>query len=184
MSAGLHQASCKSQKFQSSLHGLQELLSWVQWHSQYGHNSRAQVDQCHLQRRKKALEFGKYATVHKGQHTILEELTENGYAAMDEGSINKALTCQKTLPNVWFYSGTTLCNPRLTSPKSWIFPQLPPTLKLNRKRAETEQKKRRSQERVEDRYYTTQEYKTLSNEQKKELKDLWTHRGQNPKRRK
>ena len=37
---------------------------------------------------------------------------------------------------------------------------------------ETEQKKRKPQRRVENRYYTIQEYKTLSNEQKKELKDL------------
>ena len=37
---------------------------------------------------------------------------------------------------------------------------------------ETEQKKRRHQGRVEDRYYTIQQYKTLSNEQQKELMDL------------
>ena len=39
-------------------------------------------------------------------------------------------------------------------------------------KTEIEQNKRKPQGRVEDRYYTIQEYKTLSNEQKKELKDL------------
>ena len=39
-------------------------------------------------------------------------------------------------------------------------------------KTEIEQKKRKPQGRVEDRYYTNQEYKALSNEQKKELKDL------------
>ena len=51
-------------------------------------------------------------------------------------------------------------------------------------RTEIEQKKRKPQGRVEDRYYTIQEYKALSNEQKKELKDLRAKRGHNPKRRK
>ena len=49
---------------------------------------------------------------------------------------------------------------------------------------ETEQKKRNPQGRVEDRYYTIQEHKALSNEQKKELKDLQAYRGHNPKMRK
>ena len=39
-------------------------------------------------------------------------------------------------------------------------------------KTETEQKKRKPQWRVEDRYYTIQKYKALSNEQKKELKDF------------
>ena len=38
-------------------------------------------------------------------------------------------------------------------------------------KAEIEPKKRKPQRRVEDRYYPIQEYKALSNEQKKELKD-------------
>ena len=46
---------------------------------------------------------------------------------------------------------------------------------------ETEQKMRKPQGRAEDRYYTIQEYKVLSNEQKKELKDLQPYRGHNPK---
>ena len=44
------------------------------------------------------------------------------------------LNSGKTLPSEWFYSGTTSCKPRLASPKSSTFPQLPPRLKLNRKR--------------------------------------------------
>ena len=39
-------------------------------------------------------------------------------------------------------------------------------------KAETEQKKRKPQGRVADRYYTIQEYKASSNEWNKELKDL------------
>ena len=39
-------------------------------------------------------------------------------------------------------------------------------------KTEIEQKKRKPQGRVEDRYYTIQEYKALPNEQKHELKDL------------
>ena len=38
--------------------------------------------------------------------------------------------------------------------------------------------------RVKYRYYTIQEYKDLSNEQKKELKDLHAYRGHKPERRK
>ena len=37
------------------------------------------------------------------------------------------------------------------------------------------------QGRVDNRYYTIQEYKALKNEQKKELKDLRANRGHNPK---
>ena len=51
-------------------------------------------------------------------------------------------------------------------------------------KTEIEQKKRKPQGRVEDRYYTIQEYKALSNEQKKEQKDLKTKRGHNPEMRK
>ena len=39
-------------------------------------------------------------------------------------------------------------------------------------KTETEKKKTKPQGRVEDRYYTIHEYKALSNEQMKELKDL------------
>ena len=51
-------------------------------------------------------------------------------------------------------------------------------------KTEVEQRKKKPQRRVEDRYYTIQEYMSLSNEQKKELKDLRAQRGHNPKRRK
>ena len=51
-------------------------------------------------------------------------------------------------------------------------------------KTDIEQKKRKPQGRVEDRYYTIQEYKALSNEQEKELKDLRANRGHNPQRRK
>ena len=51
-------------------------------------------------------------------------------------------------------------------------------------RTDIEKKKRKPQGRVEDRYYIIQEYKALSKEQKKELKDLRANRGHNPKRRK
>ena len=51
-------------------------------------------------------------------------------------------------------------------------------------KTEIEQKKGKLHGRVEDRYYTIQEYEGLSNEQKKELKDLRANRGHNPKRRK
>ena len=43
--------------------------------------------------------------------------------------------------------------------------------------------KRKPEGRVEDRYYTIQDSKALSSEQKKELKDLRANRGHNPKRR-
>ena len=36
-------------------------------------------------------DFEKYATLHKEQHTILEELKECGYAGMDEGSTTRPL---------------------------------------------------------------------------------------------
>ena len=39
-------------------------------------------------------------------------------------------------------------------------------------KTETEQKKRKPEGRVEDGYYTIQEYKALSNGQRKELMDL------------
>ena len=51
-------------------------------------------------------------------------------------------------------------------------------------RTEIEKKKRKPHGRVEDRYYVIQEYKALSKERKKELKDLRASRGHNPKRRK
>ena len=51
-------------------------------------------------------------------------------------------------------------------------------------KTEIEQKKRKPQGRVDDSYYTVQEYKAISNEQKKELKDLAANRGHNPQRRK
>ena len=50
-------------------------------------------------------------------------------------------------------------------------------------KTETEQKEREPQGRVEDRYYTIQEYKALSNEQKKELKDLQAYSGHNLNKR-
>ena len=51
-------------------------------------------------------------------------------------------------------------------------------------KTETEHRKRKPQGRVEDKCNTIQEYKALSNGQKKDLKDLQAYRGHNPKRRK
>ena len=82
--------------------------------------------------------------------SILQHLTvskHRSYAMVSSGKI---------LPNVWSYSRTTSCKPRLASPKSSISHQLPPRLKLDRRRGNP-------QRRVEDRYYTIQEYKAPSN---------------------
>ena len=97
--------------------------------------------------RKDALDIERYATLHKEHHNFLEGLKEYGYAGMDEGSKTRhllagiktteldsvkhrsyaMLSSGKILPNVWSYSRTTSCKPRLTSPKSSIFHQLPPS---------------------------------------------------------
>ena len=104
-----------------------------------------------LREEKKGIGIWKYAALHKEQDTILEELKEYGYARMDEGSINKALTCWKTLPNVWFKDYTM---------QSKVIKPQELNIASTASNTETEQKKRKPQERVDDRYYAIHEYKT------------------------
>ena len=85
-------------------------------------------------------DFEEYATLHKEQHTILEglrsmdmqewmkEAKQGTYllgSRLQHLTVPKhrsyaMLSSGKILPNVWSYSRTTSCKPRLTSPKSSI----------------------------------------------------------------
>ena len=140
----LHQASCESQKWQGSLHGLQESLSWAQQHWQHGSTEekggiRTLKDMPHctknnipflrdyrnmdMQEWMKEAKQGTYLLGSRLHHLRVSK--NRSYAMLSSGKI---------LPNVWSYSRTTSCKPRLTSPKSSIFHQLSPRLKLNRRR--------------------------------------------------
>ena len=142
-------------------------------------------------------EFEWYATLHKEQHTILEGLKEYGYAGMDEGSKTRHLLAGIKTTALDSVKTQILCNADLRQDFAKyvvVFKDYIMQTKVNKPqelnisststKAEIEPKKRKAQGRVEDRYYTIQEYKALSNEQKKELKDLRANRGHNPKRKK
>ena len=142
-------------------------------------------------------DFETYAMLHKEQHTILEGLKEYGYAGMDEGSKMTHLLALIKTTALDSVKTQILCNAELRQDfakcvvlfKDYIMKakvNKPQELTISSKttRTQIEQKKRKPQERVEDRYYTIQEYKALSNEQKKDLKDLRANRGCNPKRKK
>ena len=161
----LHQASCKGLKWEGSIHGFQEPLPWAQQHRQHGCHATAEHKLINATYRgeRRCWDFERYAAMHKEQHTILEGLEEYEYAGIDEGgktrlllagirqqhlTVSRHRSCAmlnsgKTLPNVWSYSRTILCKPRLTSPKSSIFSQLPPGLKLNRKRGNPKEELRK-----------------------------------------
>ena len=96
----------------------------------------------------------RYATLHKEPYTILDGLQECGYAGMDEGSKTRHLLTGIKTTALDSVKTQILCNTelrqdfgkcvvlfkdyimqtKLTSPKSSIFHQLPPRLKLNRRR--------------------------------------------------
>ena len=136
----------------------------------------------------------RYATLHKEQHTIHEGLNEYGYAGMDEGSktrhslagikttaldsVKTQITCNTELRQD-FAKCVVLINDYIMQ----TMVNKPQVLDISSTttKTEIEQKKRKPQGTVEDRYYTIQEYKTLSNEQKKEVKDLRANRGHSPK---
>ena len=141
-------------------------------------------------------DFESYATLHKEQHTILEGLRKYGYAGMDEGSKTRHLLAGIKTTALDSVKTHILCNAELRQDfakyvvlfKDYIMQtkvNKPQELNISSTttKTEIEQKKRKPHGRVEDRY-TIQEYKALSNEQKKELKDLRVNRGHNPKRRK
>ena len=139
----------------------------------------------------------RYATLHKEPYTILDGLQECGYAGMDEGSKTRHLLTGIKTTALDSVKTQILCNTELRQDfgkcvvlfKDYIMQtkvNKPQELNISSTttKTETEQKKRKPQGRVEDRYYTIQEYKTLSNEQKKEQKELRANRGYLPKRRK
>ena len=130
-------------------------------------------------------DFERYGTLHKEQHTILEGLKEYGYSWMDEGSKSRHLLVGIKTTALDSVKTQILCNAELRQDfakcgvhfNAYIMQtkvNKPQELNISSAgtKTETEQKKRKPQGRVEDRYYTIQEYKALSNEQKKELKDL------------
>ena len=141
--------------------------------------------------------FEQYVTSHNEQHTTLEGQKEYGYAGMDEESKTRHLLAgikTTALDNV---KTQILYNADLRQDFAKcvvVFKNYIIQTKFNRPhelnissisiKAEIDQKKRKNQGRVEDRYYTIQDYKALSYEQMKELKDLRANRGHNPKSKK
>ena len=142
-------------------------------------------------------DFEWYATLHKEKHTILEGLKEYGYAGMDEGNKTRHLLAGIKTTALDSVKRQILYNAKLRQDYAKclvLFNNYIMQTKVNKPqelnisstttKTEIEQKKRKPQGRVEDKYYTIQEYKALSNEQKKELKDLRANRGHDAKRRK
>ena len=116
-------------------------------------------------------DFERYATLHKEQHTILEGLKEYGYAPMDEGSKARHLLAGIKTTALDSVKTQIQCNaePRQDFAKCVVlFKDSIMQTKVNKPqelnissattKTETEQKKRNPQGRVEDRYYTIQEY--------------------------
>ena len=139
-------------------------------------------------------DFERYATLHKEQHTIHERLKEYGYAGMDEGSKTSHLLAGIKTTALDSVKTQILCNAELRQDfakgvvlfKDYIMQtkvNKPQELNISSTttKTENEQKMRKPQGRVEDRYNTIQEYEALSNEPKKELKDVRSNRGHNPK---
>ena len=127
--------------------------------------------------------------MHKEQHTTLEGLKEYGYAGMDEGSKTRNLLAGIKTSALDSLKTQSLCNAELRQDfakcavlfkdyimKTKVYKPQELNISSTTTKTEIEQKKRRPQGKVEGRYYTIQEYKALSNEQKKELKDLRANR--------
>ena len=121
--------------------------------------------------------------MHEEQHTILEGLKEYGYVVMDEGSKTRHLLAGIKTTALNSVKTQILCKAELRQDfakcvvlfKVDIIPtkvNKPQELNISSAatKTETEQKKRKCQGRVEDRYYTIPEYKALSNEQEKGMK--------------
>ena len=112
-------------------------------------------------------DFERYATLHKEQHTILEGLKEYGYAGMNEGSKTRHLLAGIKTTALDSVNTQILCNAELRQDfakcvvlfKDYIMQtkaNKPQELNISSTTTltEIEQKKRRPQGRVEDRYYT------------------------------
>ena len=130
-------------------------------------------------------DFERYAPLHKEKHTMLEGVKEYGYAQMDEGSQTRHLLAGIKTTALDSVKTQILCNPDLRQNFAKclvLFKDYFMQTKVNKPhelnisstatKTDTEKKKTKPQGRVEDRCYSIQEYKALSNEQKKELKDL------------
>ena len=127
----------------------------------------------------------RYTTLYKEQQTILEGLQEYGYAGMDEGSKTRHLLAGIKTTALDSVKTQLLCNRELRQDFAncvVLFKDYIMQTKVNKPqemnisssatKTEIEQRKRKPQGKVEDRYYTIQKHKALSNEQKKELKHL------------
>ena len=86
----LHQPSWKSQKWEGSLHGVQEPLGPNNIGNMAATAENKLINAAY-RGEGRHWDFEGYATLHKEQHTILEGLKEYGYAQMDEGSKTRHL---------------------------------------------------------------------------------------------
>ena len=143
--------------------------------------------------------FECYVTVHQKQHTILEDLVQHGHAGIDECSKTQylmssiktnALDSVKTqiladtgLQNdfscyVVLYKDYIAQNNANRNPDLNIS-----AVRIEREGSKDNKCKAAAGVAVEDRYYTTKEYRALSNKQKLRLKELRGARGHQPSKR-
>ena len=110
-------------------------------------------------------DFERYVTLHKKQHTIIQGLKEYGYAGMDKGSKTRHLLARIKTTALDSVKTQILCNAELRQDfakcvvlfKDYIMQtkvNKPQELNISSAttKTETEQKKRKPQLRVQDRY--------------------------------
>jgi hypothetical protein len=145
----------------------------------------------HYQGEKKRWNFEKYVRTHVDQHSILSGLTEHGYAGIDEGSKvrlfvdgirTNALDSVKTqiMATATLRSDFLGC---VSLYKDFIS-QLPSSQSPSELNVSatgtTNDRKAKSGGAVEDKYYTKEEYKKLSDDAKDQLRQKRISRGHKP----
>jgi dihydroorotate dehydrogenase len=139
---------------------------------------------------KRRWNFEKFVKVHVDQHTIIEGLVEHGHSGIDERSKVRHLMDAIRTDKLDSVKATILSNPALKSQfqqvvtlyKDFIEGQAtmagPATLNISAAHTSA------GNEVVKDRYYTNEEFRALTQEQKDALKSMREARGHVPNRKK
>jgi hypothetical protein len=133
-------------------------------------------------------DFERYVNVHKQQHSVLEGLVEHGYAGIDPRSKVRYLlegikTDKFDAVKTRIYSDSTLRNDFdacVTLYQDYIRQTVKSKTAANTVNISEVRTGKRKGDQVEDRYYTKEEYSSLTPDQKKELAAKRTKRGHKP----
>ena len=140
---------------------------------------------------KRRWNFAKYSDAHKEEHNILNGLKQHGYSGIDPSSMVRHLnagikTSELDVPKGQIMASAQLCQDfegAVRTYKDYITQKGLDNKDVRNISAVHRESTKSKPSKIEDRYYSAKEYKTLTPDQRMELKRLRDARGHKPNKK-